>query len=220
MANKNFAVKNGLDVAGDATLTGDLTVLGADIKGPSSTTALTLDQYGNVNVAGDLTISGNEIFSSSGRVAYLVGSELELTGSLRIDGNTIKASDNNTNITMTSNTLTTFAGDIKVTGNDIQDSTATNAVSLMPNGVRSQRFVRGAIRDATADSQGDIGQAIGVYYSGVSLSNDTTYDTTLNAFWLRNYSGSSLADPRVLMLMEGARGTSACLLYTSPSPRD
>ena len=209
MANKNFAVKNGLDVAGDATLTGDLTVLGADIKGPSSTTALTLDQYGNVNVAGDLTISGNELYSGTGRIAYLVGTELELTGSLRIDGNTIKASDNATNITMTSNTLTAFAGDIKVTGNDIQDSTNTNAVSLMPNGVRSQRFVRGAIRDATADGNGDIGRLGNLAYSGVSLSNDTTYDTTYNAFWLRNYSGSGIADPRTLMLMEGARGTSA-----------
>ena len=160
MTYKKFQVKTGLEVGstfsvdeatGDIITSGDLTVLGADIKGPTGTIGLTLDQYGNVNVAGDLTISGNELFSGTGRVAYLVGTELELTGSLRIDGNTIKASDNATNITMTSNTLTAFAGDIKVTGNDIQDSTATNAVSLIPNGVRSQRFVRGAIRDATAD---------------------------------------------------------------------
>jgi len=130
MANKNFAVKNGLDVAGDATLTGDLTVLGADIKGPTGTTGLTLDQFGNVNVAGDLTISGNELYSGTGRIAYLVGTELELTGSLRIDGNTIKASDNATNITMTSNTLTTFAGDIKVTGNDIQNNQGLSNITL------------------------------------------------------------------------------------------
>ena len=42
----------------------------------------------------------------------------------------IKASDNVTNITLTSNTLTTFAGDIKVGGNDIQASTGTTSISL------------------------------------------------------------------------------------------
>ena len=42
----------------------------------------------------------------------------------------IKASDNTTNITLTSGTLTTFAGDIKVGGNDIQASTGTTSISL------------------------------------------------------------------------------------------
>ena len=42
----------------------------------------------------------------------------------------IKASDNVTNITLTSGTLTTFAGDIKVGGNDIQASTGTTSISL------------------------------------------------------------------------------------------
>lgn len=59
-----------------------------------------------------------------------VNNNLIVTGDVRINGNDIQASDGNTNITLTSNTLTTFAGDIKVTGNDIQSSTGANAISL------------------------------------------------------------------------------------------
>ena len=58
-----------------------------------------------------------------------VRNKLTVGGNLEVDGNNIQASDGNTNITLTSNTLTTFAGDIKVTGNDIQSSSAT-AITL------------------------------------------------------------------------------------------
>jgi hypothetical protein len=62
--------------------------------------------------AGGINVTGVSTFSA----AVVVG------GDLRVNGNDIQASDGNTNITMTSNTLTTVAGDLKVTGNDIQDS--------------------------------------------------------------------------------------------------
>ena len=179
MANKNFAVKNGLDVAGDATLTGDLTVLGADIKGPSSTTALTLDQYGNVNVAGDLTISGNELYSGSGRIAYLVGTELELTGSLRIDGNTLKASDNATNITMTSNTLTTFAGDIKVTGNDIVSSSGATALTLSGSNVSTTGQLTANTVNVNSQS---------LIASPGSISTNSTSEVVLDSFAKATYT--------------------------------
>ena len=194
------------------TFAGDIKITGNDIQNSAGNALISMPAIGNtVTFAGDIRVNGNDILASDGLINTTLTSNTLTTfaGDIKVTGNDIQASDGLNNITMTSNTLTTFAGDIKVTGNDIQDSTNTNAVSLMPNGVRSQRFVRGAIRDATADAAGDVGSLAGVAYSGVSLSNDTTYDTTLNAFWLRNYSGSSLADPRTLMLMEGARGTSA-----------
>ena len=242
MADKNFKVRHGLDVSGDASITGnvqvsgnnikasdgnnnitltsntlttfagDIKITGNDIQNSAGNALISMPAIGNtVTFAGDIRVNGNDILASDGLINTTLTSNTltAFAGDIRVNGNDIQASDGLNNITMTSNTLTAFAGDIKVSGNDIQDSTNTNAVSLMPNGVRSQRFVRGAIRDATADGNGDIGRLGNLAYSGVSLSNDTTYDTTYNAFWLRNYSGSSLADPRTLMLMEGARGTSA-----------
>jgi hypothetical protein len=64
-----------------------------------------------------------------------VRNKLTVGGNLEVDGNNIQASDGNTNITLTSNTLTTFAGDIRVNGNDIQASDGTTAISLSGSNV-------------------------------------------------------------------------------------
>jgi hypothetical protein len=59
-----------------------------------------------------------------------ISGNLILTGDLRVNGNDIQASDGNTNITLTSNTLTTFAGDVRINGNDLQSSTGATALTL------------------------------------------------------------------------------------------
>ena len=61
---------------------------------------------GGLTVADGINVTGVSTFST----------DLVVGGDIRLNGNDIKASDGNTNITLTSNTLTTFAGDIKVTG--------------------------------------------------------------------------------------------------------
>ena len=60
MSDKNFRVRHGLEVDGDATLTGDLVVTGNDIKGSGSTTAITMNA-GSVTIADDLTVTGDVI---------------------------------------------------------------------------------------------------------------------------------------------------------------
>jgi hypothetical protein len=57
-------------------------------------------------------------------------SNLIVGGDLRLNGNDIIASDGSVNITLTDNTLTTFAGDIQVGGNDIKASDGTTAITL------------------------------------------------------------------------------------------
>jgi len=56
VANNSFT----LDTSGNATIAGDLTISGNDIKG-SGGTAITMDGSNNVTIAGDLTISGGKI---------------------------------------------------------------------------------------------------------------------------------------------------------------
>jgi hypothetical protein len=114
------------------TFAGDIKVTGNDIQS-SSATAITF--LADVAVAGDLTVIGNDIQSSSATAITLSGADVEVIGDLKVTGNDIKASDGNTNITLTSNTLTTFAGDIKVGGNDIQASDGTVAITLAGNDV-------------------------------------------------------------------------------------
>ena len=91
----------------------------------------------NLTVAGDIRVNGNDIQASDGNTNITLTSNTLTTfaGDIRVNGNDIQASDGNTNITLTSNTLTTFAGDIKVTGNDIQSSTGAVAITLSANDV-------------------------------------------------------------------------------------
>jgi len=56
--------------------------------------------------------------------------DIVTTGDIQLGGGDIKASNGFSNITITSNTLTTFAGDIKVSGNDIQSSTGSTALTF------------------------------------------------------------------------------------------
>lgn len=107
-------------------LTGDIAVNGGDVTTSASTFNLVNANATTVNFAGAAT----ELLLGSATGITTVRNKLTVGGNLELDGNTIQASDGNTNITLTSNTLTTFAGDIRVNGNDIQSSTGAVAISL------------------------------------------------------------------------------------------
>jgi hypothetical protein len=86
----------------------------------------------NLTVEGDLRINGNDIQASDGNTNITLSGNTLTTfaGDIKVGGDDIQASDGNTNITLSSNTLTTFAGDIKVGGNDIQASDGVTAITL------------------------------------------------------------------------------------------
>jgi len=119
----------------DLVVGGDIRVNGNDIQASDGATNITLTSSTLTEFAGDIKVTGNDIQSSSATAITLSGADVEVIGDLKVTGNDIKASDGNTNITLTSNTLTTFAGDIKVGGNDIQASDGTVAITLAGNDV-------------------------------------------------------------------------------------
>jgi hypothetical protein len=119
----------------DLVVGGDIRVNGNDIQASDGATNITLTSSTLTEFAGDIKVTGNDIQSSSATAITLSGADVEVIGDLKVTGNDIKASDGATNITLTSNTLTTFAGDIKVTGNDIQASDGTVAITLAGNDV-------------------------------------------------------------------------------------
>ena len=116
-----------LNFAGVATTismganSGTLTIGNTTVVGTQATQNLYNATATTINFGGGATTAVN-IGHASGQV--------NIAGDIKIGGNDIKASDDNTNITLTSNTLTTFAGDIKVSGNDIQASTGAVAITL------------------------------------------------------------------------------------------
>jgi len=133
--NTEVQYNNGGSLAGASTFTFNssenrLTVSQAAI--PTALTASTLKAGGStVNLFDDTATTIN--FGAGASSAFNIGPSAGVTtisGDLKVGGNDIIASDNQTNITMTSNTLTTFAGDIKVGGNDIQSSGGTTAITL------------------------------------------------------------------------------------------
>ena len=91
----------------------------------------------DVVVGRDLRLNGNDIQASDGSTNITLTSNTLTTfaGDIKVTGNDIQASDGNVNITMTSNTLTEVKGDLKVTGNDIQSSAGVVAITLADNDV-------------------------------------------------------------------------------------
>jgi hypothetical protein len=138
------------------TVSGDLAINGGDATTTATTfnlingTATSVNAFGaatalvmgaatgittisnNLTVGGDIRVNGNDIQASNGNTNITLTSNTLTTfaGDIRVNGNDIQASDGNTNITMTSNTLTEVKGDLQVTGNDIKSSTGANAISL------------------------------------------------------------------------------------------
>jgi hypothetical protein len=158
----------GLDVSGGETIlssatVSDLTEGRVVLAGASGSlvdsTNLTFGSGGLTVGTGGINVTGVSTFSSN----LIVG------GDVRINGNDIQASDGNANITLTSNTLTTFAGDIKVTGNDIQSSTGT-ALTLSGSDVT-------VIGDLTVGGS-DIKAADGT--TALTLANSTGAVTAAN----------------------------------------
>ncbi len=97
----------------------------------SATTGITTVRN-KLTVGGNLEIDGNVIQASDGNTNITLTSNTLTTfaGDIRVNGNDIQASDGNVNITMTSNTLTEIKGDLQVTGNDIKSSTGATVLTL------------------------------------------------------------------------------------------
>jgi hypothetical protein len=89
----------------------------------------------NLTVGGDIRVNGNDIQASDGNTNITLTSNTLTTfaGDIKVGGNDLQASDGNTNITLTSNTLTTFAGDVRINGNDLQASDGNTNITLTSN---------------------------------------------------------------------------------------
>ena len=113
------------------TLTGDIAVNGGDVTTTATTFNLVNGTATNVNFAGAAT----DLVIGAVTGITTVRNNLVVDGDIKVGGNDIQASDGNTNITLTSNTLTEIKGDLQITGNDIKSSTGAVAITLAANDV-------------------------------------------------------------------------------------
>ena len=140
------------------TLTGDIAVNGGDVTTTATTFNLINGTATNVNFAGAAT----DLVIGAVTGITTVRNNLVVDGDIKVGGNDIQASDGNTNITLTSNTLTEIKGDLQITGNDIKSSTGAVAITL-------------AADDVTA--AGDLTVGGNLYVNGSTTQVNTT---TLN----------------------------------------
>ena len=191
--NSSVDISDNLTVTGISTFTGSIDANGgADISGGETTLSsatvsdLTAGRVVLAGTSGELEDSGSLTFSGGGGLTVGAGginvtgistfsTDLVVGGDVRINGNDIKSSDGNTNITLTSNTLTTFSGDIKVTGNDIQSSTATS-ITLSGSDVT----VAGDLQVTGNDIKSSTGAvAITLAANDVTIADDLTVNGNL-----------------------------------------
>jgi len=116
-AGTSLSVGTSGTVGTDLTVGGDLAVNGGDITSTSGVASLFNTGVTTLNIGG----------SSS---TINTGGQLNVGGDIKVGGGDIRSSDGVVNMTLTSNTLTTFAGDIKVNGNTIQSSTGVDTIQL------------------------------------------------------------------------------------------
>jgi hypothetical protein len=150
------------------TLTGDLAVNGGDLTSTATTFNLVNENATTVNAFGAATA----LVMGAATGITTVGNNLVVGGDIRVNGNAIQASDGNTNITLTSNTLTTFAGDIRVNGNDIQASDGNTNITLTSNTLTE---IKGALQITGNDIKSSTGAvAITLAANDVTVADDLT----------------------------------------------
>jgi hypothetical protein len=150
------------------TLTGDIAVNG----GNATTTATTFNLINaNATTVNAFQAATNVVLSATTGITT-VRNKLTVGGNLEVDGNIIEASDGNTNITLTSNTLTTFAGDIRINGNDIQASDGNTNITLTSNTLTE---IKGDLQITGNDIKSSTGAvAITLAANDVTVADDLT----------------------------------------------
>ena len=158
---------------GDVTVTGDLSVNGGDVTTSASTFNLINANATNINFGGAATA----LVMGASTGITTVSNNLTVAGDIRVNGNDIQASDGNTNITLTSNTLTTFAGDIRVNGNDIQASDGNTNISMTSNTLTE---VKGDLQITGNNIKSSTGAtAITLAANDVTVADDLTVNGNL-----------------------------------------
>ena len=107
----------------------------------------------------------------------------------------IKASDNTTNITLTSGTLTAFAGDIKVGGNNIKASDGTTAITLSNANVTAKGNLTVDGNTTLGNAAGDIVSFGATVGTGITPSATNTHELGSENYqwkkvWAEAFSGS------------------------------
>ena len=118
----------------NTTFAGDITVGGNEIRNGDGSLNITLLGDGLTSIGGTLRIEGDEIQAGTGVTNItLTQNFTQIEKDLRVNGNNIRSSDNNINITMDGTTRTSVSGNLAVGNNIIEASDQQAAIILTPS---------------------------------------------------------------------------------------
>lgn len=233
MTTKNFKVKNGIDIGDSIAINGNGNIVGLDTdnldEGTTNqyfTDARAREAISATDAGGDGSLSYDD---NTGVITYTGPSATEVrahfsggTGVTITDGSIAigQAVNTNSNVQfdgITGGSLT--VDNININGNTVISTDTNGNITLDPNGtgdvVTSKNIVRGAIRNATADTNGAIWylntSSLTAAYSGISVDNSPS-TASQTGLVLRNYTGNNTGasiGSRSRVIFEKARNTVA-----------
>jgi len=139
MEGSDIDVRNGiLRLANNFTTTVDAFQLANQIT-IGSTAGFTSFRNPLVRFEGEVRIDSNTILASDGQPnIVMTGADLtRFAGDIQVDGSDILVAGGVTNITMVNGNNTIFAGDIQVNGNELRDSNGELSISFIGDGLVS-----------------------------------------------------------------------------------
>ncbi len=163
---------------------GDIQVDGDEIRGSDQSLHITLGGSGLVSIAQTLRVEGNTIQSGAGVTNITLSTGYtQIENDLRVNGDNIRASDNDINITMDGSSNTTVAGDLTVGSNSINAADTVEAIALTNGtgavGIASDLtangnlYVRGGTTNILSDNLNLRDKLIDI---GLGVSTLTDYD--------------------------------------------
>jgi len=116
-----------------AIFVGDIQVGGNDIIASDGNVNISMASSSRTSIVGQLRVESNQIVDGADHVNITLGTNyVQFTDDIRINGDSIRASDNLINITLESDTRTILSGNLQLGANIIEAADGSQAIEVVP----------------------------------------------------------------------------------------
>jgi hypothetical protein len=116
-----------------AVFVGDIQIGGNDIIASDGNVNISMASSSKTSIVGQLRIESNQIIDGADHLNITLGTNyVAFTDDIRINGDSIRASDNTINITLESGTRTILAGNLQLGTNIIEASDGAQSIEVTP----------------------------------------------------------------------------------------
>lgn len=133
-----------------AVFVGDIQIGGNDILASDGNVNISMASSSRTSIVGQLRVESNQIVDGADHLNITLGTNyVQFTDDIRINGDSIRASDNQINITLESGTRTILSGNLQLGTNVIEAADGAQAIEVVPVtgsvGIRSDLVVDNSV---------------------------------------------------------------------------